>query len=61
MIITAQPYSTMSICELKAELVGWDRMLAAAVRFGLHVDLVKRHRDDCAAEIERRQAQGVAA
>jgi hypothetical protein len=50
----------MSLPALREELAAWDRMFAARV-FADVIDLARRCRDECAAEIARREAGEIAA
>jgi hypothetical protein len=58
--VTAPPYPEMSLPALREELAAWDRMFAARV-FADVIDLARRCRDECAAEIARREAGEIAA
>jgi hypothetical protein len=62
MTITAPPYPTMSLPELQEELAAWDRMLVRSIQWErVCFDLIRDCRDKCAAEIGRRERQGMAA
>lgn len=62
MIITAPPYTTMSLKDLKTELAGWDWMLEGAIRYGGPVEIVRQKRAECEAANKRcERARGRAA
>ena len=56
--ITAPPYATMPLEDLKAELGAWDRMLVRSLMWErVCFELIRDCRDKCAEWLDRRERE----